>query len=120
MNLENFEMYAKLGAGLQQELQRAQSLLDGHLHRLNAESFTGTDEAKTVAATINARQRLTGLYIQEGLKRLGPETVARRINEAIADARTAMAAANGAPRQLVEQLAESFGDFPGSLRKYLA
>jgi len=31
------------------------------------ESFTGTDEAKTVRATIDGRQWLTGLYIEDGL-----------------------------------------------------
>ncbi len=108
-------IYPQLAEALQQAQQRAQSLLDEHMHQLNTESFQGTDEAKTVSVTLDARQRLTRLYIEYGLLRLGTETVAQRINEAIQNAHAAVTAANEAEQQLLE----SVPDIPDSFKEML-
>jgi DNA-binding protein YbaB len=82
----------------------------------NARSFRGTDEAVTVAVTVDGRQRLTGLQIKDGLLRLGAETVAQRINEAILEAQAAATVANGAAQ---ERLFELMDDAAGPLEDVL-
>jgi DNA-binding protein YbaB len=70
--------------------QRFASLLEEQMQQTESESFTGKDEEETVQATINGASRcLTGLYIEEGLLRLGAETVEERINEAVQNAQLA-------------------------------
>jgi DNA-binding protein YbaB len=90
--------------------------VDQQLFALNARSFRGTDEALTVAVTVDGRQRLTGLQIKDGLLRLGAETVAQRINEAILEAQAAATVANGAAQ---ERLFELMDDAAGSLKDVL-
>jgi ESX secretion-associated protein EspL len=90
--------------------------VDQQLFQLNARSFRGTDEALTVAVTVDGRQRLTGLQIKDGLLRLGAETVAQRINEAILEAQAAATVANGAAQ---ERLFELMDDAAGSLKDVL-
>ena len=96
--------------------QHIQSAVDEQLFELNARSFTGTDEALTVAVTVDGRQRLTGLQIKDGLLLLGAETVAQRINEAILEAQAAATVANGAAQ---ERLFELMDDAAGSLKDVL-
>ncbi|OBI59756.1 YbaB/EbfC family nucleoid-associated protein [Mycobacterium sp. E796] len=103
--------HAQLDEALRQT-GRMESLMDELTRRLDTESFRGTDEAKTVAATLNGRRWLTGLYIEDGLLRLGTETVAQRVNEAI---RNALAAATAAGEAEQQRLAESMADIVGSL-----
>lgn len=79
--------------------QDIQSAMDEQLHQLNTASFRGTDEARTVAATVDGRQRLIDLSIQDGLLRLGAPTVALRINEAMVNAQAAATAADEADQQ---------------------
>jgi len=98
------EMHQHIADALRHGQQQIQSLLDQHMHQLKTESCTGTDEAKTVSVTLDARQRLKDVHIQDGLLRLGIETVAHRINEAIRDAQATLAATNGAERQLLESI----------------
>jgi len=94
------------------QVGRMESLMDGLTRQLDAESFTGADEAETVVATLNGRHWLTGLHIQDGLLRLGTETVAQRVKEAI---RNALAAATAAGEAEQQRLVESMADIVGSL-----
>lgn len=97
-----------------------QSALDDQVYRLNTKSFDGLDEAKTVAVTLDARQRLTGVRIKDGLLRLGAETVTRRINEAIHNAKAAATASGEADEQrlaeLVDGVNSSLNDMLGPLQ----
>lgn len=79
------EMHPEVAAVLQQA-QRLQSIMDEQLAKMNTESFTATDEAKTVEVTLNGHHWLTDLFIEDGLLRLGAETVEARINEALGNA----------------------------------
>jgi len=79
------EMHPEVAAVLQQA-QRLQSVMDEHLAKMNTESFTATDEAKTVEVTLNGHHWLTDLFIEDGLLRLGADTVEARINEALGNA----------------------------------
>jgi DNA-binding protein YbaB len=79
------EMHPEVAAVLQQA-QRLQSVMDEQLAKMNTESFTATDEAKTVEVTLNGHHWLTDLFIEDGLLRLGAETVEARINEALGNA----------------------------------
>ncbi|MEE6140084.1 YbaB/EbfC family nucleoid-associated protein [Mycobacterium sp. 050128] len=92
------------------------SALDEHLHQLNNRTFNGADEAKTVVVTLDGRQRLAGLRIEDGLLRLGAETVARRINEAIVNAQADATAASEADGQ---QFVELLNHAAGSLKDIL-
>lgn len=94
------------------QTRRMESLMDELTRQLDTGSFMGTDEAKTVEATLNGRQWLTGLYIQDGLLRLGTETVAQRVTEAI---RNALAVATAAGEAEQQRLVESMADIVGSL-----
>ena len=100
----NPEMHPDV-ADMLQASQQMQQLADEHMHKLNTQSFKGTDETKTVEVTINAHRWLTDLYIKDGLLRLGTETVAQRINEAINNAlASANAAREGDQQQFLESL----------------
>lgn len=79
------EMHPEVAAVLQQA-QRLQSVMDEQLAKMNTESFTATDEARTVEVTLNGHHWLTDLFIEDGLLRLGADTVEARINEALANA----------------------------------
>ena len=96
--------------------QHIQSAMDEQLHQLNTRSFKGTDAAKTVAATVDGRQRLTDLYLQDGLLRLGTQTVAQRINEAMVNAQAAATAADEAEQQRFFELMDGAA---GSLKGIL-
>ncbi len=92
--------------------------MDEQLHQLNTRSFDGTDAAKTVVVTLDGRQRLAGLRIEDGLLRLGADTVARRINEAILNAQADATAAIEADQQrfveLLGHAADSLKDMLGA------
>jgi DNA-binding protein YbaB len=79
------EMHPEVAAVLQQA-QRLQSVMDEQLAKMNTESFTATDDAKTVEVTLNGHHWLTDLFIEDGLLRLGADTVEARINEALGNA----------------------------------
>jgi DNA-binding protein YbaB len=85
-----------------QQAQLAQSSLEDFMHGMNTGTFTGADDARTVEVTINGRQWLTDLYIEDGLLRLGAETVGARLNEAVGNAQaaaTASSSSNPAPKR---------------------
>jgi DNA-binding protein YbaB len=78
-----------------QQLQDIASAFEGEVDRTDRQSFTATDQDRTVEVVVNARGWLTGLYIENGLLRLGAETVRQRIVEALDNAKAAVAAAAG-------------------------
>lgn len=79
------DMHPQVAAVLKQA-QRLQSLMDEQLDKMAAESFTATDEAETVEVTLNGHHWLTEVFIEDGLLRLGADTVAARVNEALQNA----------------------------------
>lgn len=93
------------------QTERLQSALEDQV-RFSNESSTGTDEAKTVTVTVDGHRFLTGLQLEEGLLRLGAETVQRRINEAISNA---VAAATEATEAEQHALIETLVDINRSL-----
>jgi DNA-binding protein YbaB len=109
------EMHPQAAEALQQ-MQRFQSALEDQIDRANTESSTGTDEAKTVEVTVDGYRHLTGVHLEDGLLRLGAETVQQRINEAIQNAKAAATVASEAASQ---RLIESLDDITGSLIKVL-
>lgn len=92
--------------------QQIQSMADAQTDNLKAESFSGSDETGTVRATVDGHQWLTSLDIDDGLLRLGIETVAQRVNEAIQNAQATAAPVVEAEQQ---QLIESLGQMADSL-----
>ena len=95
-----------------QQAQLAQSSLEDFMHAMNTGTFTGTDDARTVEVTINGRQWLTDLYIEDGLLRLGAETVAARLTEAV---HSAQAAATAGVEAQQEQLSAKLDDIVATL-----
>jgi DNA-binding protein YbaB len=93
------------GAALLREADRLQSALADFQHVQTA-LFSATDEADTVQATVDGHGCLTGLHIEDGLLRLGTETVEQRVNEALENARAAATRAVGAEQ---EKLLETLG-----------
>jgi DNA-binding protein YbaB len=63
--------------------------IDDQLRRAITGKFTATDEAETVTVILTAQGYLTSLHIDDELPRLGADTVAQRVNEAIENARAA-------------------------------
>jgi DNA-binding protein YbaB len=97
-------------------LQQFNSALDDQMRRTTVETFSATDETKTVNATVNGSRCLTGLYLEEGLLRLGADTVAERVNEALAHAQAASSEASNAQRA---QLVSALSEIAGSLKETL-
>lgn len=88
------------------QMKRFASALEEQQRRTDTESFTATDEAKTVEVTLNGRHWLTGVYIEPGLMRLGPKVVGQRLNEALRNTEAAAIAAVAAQQErLIESLA---------------
>ena len=96
-----------------QQAQLAQSSLEDFKHGMSTGTFTGTDDARTVEVTINGHQWLTDLYIEDGLLRLGAETVGARLNEAVGNAQTAATAGVEAQH---EQLLATLADIAATLQ----
>lgn len=105
------------------ELQGFTSAIEDQQYRTETASFKATDEAETVEVTLDGRNWLTGLFIEEGLLRLGPETIARRLNEALRNAQAAADAASEADQQrlvaslvgIADKLATRFPELEGGL-----
>lgn len=97
-------------------LEQFNSVLSDQMHRSKVATFTGTDAAKSVGATLDGRRMLTGLFVEEGLLRLGAKTVEDRINEALANAQAAAAATIQAQQQ---QLAASLAHVADCLKNSL-
>jgi len=90
------------------------SLLEDHVSAAEFGTVTGHDEAKTVEVTTSARHRLIDLYVESGLLRLGVNTVAQRITEALRNAHAAVTANNAAATEnLYEKIDEATADLVG-------
>ena len=95
------DMHPQVAAVLKQA-QRLQSLMDEQLDKMAGETFVATDEAETVEVTLNGHHYLTDVFIEDGLLRLGADTVAARVNEAIQNAGTTAAASIAADRERID------------------
>jgi DNA-binding protein YbaB len=88
--------------------------MDDQLAKMNTESFTATDEARTVEVTLNGHHWLTDLFIEDGLLRLGAATVEARINEALSRATAKASESISADRERIEAtVAELTANEPG-------
>lgn len=91
-------------AAVLRQAQRLQSLMDDQLHKMNNEAFIGTDETDTVEVTLNGHHHLTSVFIEDGLLRLGAETVEQRLNEALQKAAAAATASIEADRERLDSI----------------
>lgn len=96
------------------ELERFTKALEDQIALTNTGSFTATDETETVTVTINGHRCLTDLQIEDGLLRLGAETVQQRVNEALLHAQ---AGASEAMQARQAQLVANISGILGSLQK---
>ena len=64
------DMHPQVATVLQQA-QRMQSIMDEQLHKMSNETFNATDESETVEVTLNGHHYLTGVFIKDGILRLG-------------------------------------------------
>lgn len=97
------EMHPQVAAILQQA-QRLQAAMDEQLAKMNTDTFTATDEARTVEVTVNGHHWLTDVFIEDGLLRLGAQIVESRINEALANASEQAAATIQIDRERLHEL----------------
>ncbi len=91
-------------AAVLRNAQRLQSIMDDQLHKMNSETFTGTDESKTVEVTLNGHHHLTGVFIEDGLLRLGAQTVEQRLNEALQNAMEEATTSIEADRERIDEM----------------
>ncbi|MBU8810775.1 YbaB/EbfC family nucleoid-associated protein [Mycolicibacterium goodii] len=91
-------------AAVLRQAQRLQSAMDEQLHKMGTETFTAADETDTVEVTLNGHHHLTSVYIEDGLLRLGAETVEQRLNEALHKATAAATASIEADRERLDAL----------------
>ncbi len=103
------EMHPAVAAVLAQA-ERLQSVMDDQLMKMNTETFTATDESRTVEVTLNGHHWLTDVFIEEGLLRLGAETVAARVNEALQKAAAQATASIDEDRARVDALVAEITD----------
>ena len=95
------DMHPEVAAVLRQA-RRLQSLMDEQLDKMETESFTASDEGDTVEVTLNGHHWLKDVYIQDGLLRLGAETVEQRVNEALQKASAEATASIDADRERLD------------------
>jgi DNA-binding protein YbaB len=95
------EMHPEVAAVLQQAHQ-LQSIMDEQLHKMGTQTFTATDEAETVEVTLNGHHHLTGVFIEDGLLRLGVQEVEQRLNEALQNATAAATESIEADRERID------------------
>lgn len=94
-------MHPEVAAVLRQA-RRLQSLMDEQLDKMANDSFTATDDTETVEVTLNGHHWLKDVYIQDGLLRLGAETVEQRVNEALQKASAEASAAIDVDRERLD------------------
>lgn len=98
------------------EFKKFSDVLEGAMKQQGGGSFAGTDEAETVEVVINGAKVITQLYIEDGLLRLGAETVEQRINEALRNANAEAAASLDA---IAGETFESLSKVLGNLQKVI-
>ena len=94
-------MHPEVAAVLRQA-QRLQSVMDEQLAKMKSETFTATDDEESVEVTLNGHHWLTDVFINDGLLRLGTETVQDRVNEALQKASTMAAESIAADRERID------------------
>ena len=95
------DMHPEVAAVLKQA-RRLQSLMDEQLDKMASGSFTAADDSQTVEVTLNGHHWLKDVYIEDGLLRLGAETVEERVNEALQKASAEASAAIAADRERID------------------
>lgn len=95
------DMHPQVAAVLKQA-QALQSLMDDQLNKMAGDTFTATDESKTVEVTLDGHHLLTDVFIEDGLLRLGAETVEARVNEALQKAGELASASIAADRERID------------------
>jgi DNA-binding protein YbaB len=104
------EMHPQVAAVLAQA-QRLQSVMDDQLAKMNTQTFTASDETETVEVTLNGHSWLTDVFIEDGLLRLGAETVQARVNEALQKAMEEATSSLDADRERIDSMvADITGD----------
>jgi len=96
------DMHPEVAAVLRQA-QQLQSIMDEQLHRMKTQTFTATDEARTVEVTLDGHHHIVGAFIEDGLLRLGAATVQERLNEALQKATEAATASIEADRERIDE-----------------
>lgn len=103
-------MHPQVAAVLAQA-QRLQSVMDDQLAKMNTQTFTASDETETVEVTLNGHSWLTDVFIEDGLLRLGAETVQARVNEALQKAMEEATSSLDADRERIDSIvADITGD----------
>ncbi|SPM39515.1 Nucleoid-associated protein YbaB, partial [Mycobacterium numidiamassiliense] len=74
------------------EFKKLNDVLENALKQKGTGSFSAKDQTETVEVVINGDMVVTELHIEDGLLRLGAETVQNRINEALITAQAQAAA----------------------------
>lgn len=97
------DMHPEVAAVLKQA-RRIQSLMDEQLDKMAGDSFTAADDGETVEVTLNGHHWLKDVRIQDGLLRLGAETVEQRLNEALQRANEEASATIEADRERIESV----------------
>jgi len=95
------DMHPDVAAVLKQA-RRLQSLMDEQLDKMSSDSFTAADDSETVEVTLNGHHWLKDVYIQDGLLRLGAETVEQRVNEALQKASVVASETIDADRERID------------------
>ena len=101
-----------------ERLKRFNSALEDHVHHTTTDTYAATDESESVNVVLDGNRTLTGLYIEDGLLRLGAETVQQRINEALLNAQAAAEEGFQAnQQQLLVTLTDTANELIGILKQ---
>lgn len=103
------DMHPQVAAVLRQA-QQLQSIMDDQLHKMKTETFSATDESETVEVTLDGHHRLAGVFIEDGLLRLGAGAVSQRLNEALQKATEAATESIEADREHIDALVRELTD----------
>ncbi len=106
------DMHPEVAAVLRQA-KRLQSLMDEQLDKMANASFTASDDTDTVEVTLNGHHQLQDVHIEDGLLRLGAQTVEQRVNEALQKANEIASASVDADRERLDAVvAEITAELP--------
>lgn len=98
------EVHPEVAAVLRQA-NRLQALMDEQLSKMQSESFSASDESETVEVTLNGHHWLKDVHIEDGLLRMGADTVEYRVNEALHNATADATASIEADRERLDAVA---------------
>jgi DNA-binding protein YbaB len=96
-------MHPEVVAVLRQA-RRLQQIMDDQIHKMNVETFTATDESRTVEVTLDGYHTLTDVLITDGLLRRGVAAVQHGVNEALANAKVHATESITADRSRINEL----------------